>query len=287
MFYLYREDVEEFIFDLECLHLRELENREANFLISPAIFDPDHPDRKIGESRGCGNIRYLQHLWLDFENGELQPAAIAELFPHHRLVVMNTFNHTPEKPRFRAIFLTSGPLTPEAYEELWDQIAAKIEDSGYWFKQAKPNRQPSGLDYSKRTAASIFYAPCQAKNPADSFFTSYNEGRDLLDPMIWIENSLVPAQEPFVANNDQSPRVVDQAAVDLATKKWRQSRQCPGKGNEMFFAYALALRQAGMDLSNIEQKLSEEARFGRTPDERKHQIPSIIASLRPKSQAWV
>lgn len=111
----------------------------------------------------------------------------------------------------------------------------------------------------------------------------------MLDPAVWIENSIVPSQEPFVANNDQPPNGIDQAAIEKATAEWRQSRLHPGRGNEMFFAYALALRTAGMNLSYIERKLFEESQFGRTPRERKDQISSIIATLKQtarKSPAW-
>ena len=94
------------------------------------------------------------------------------------------------------VFPTSQRLTPEAYEALWDEIAAKLEDAGYSVeKQNQPTSEdsrPSGLDRSKRTAVSLFYAPCQAKNPADSFFYYYSEApRQLVDPMLWIENNVV------------------------------------------------------------------------------------------------
>jgi hypothetical protein len=138
----------------------------------------------------------------------------------------------------------------------------------------------------------LFYAPSQCRNPADSFFRYYNDGsRELLDPVIWIDNSIVPLQERFIANdqslNDQ--RQLNQAAIDLATENWRQSMHHPGKGNDMFFAYARALRKAGMNLYEMEAKLIEESEFGRSPNERKQQIPSIIATLKQstrKNPAW-
>jgi hypothetical protein len=183
------ENTDEFISGLKSWHSRALRNKEDNFLISPAIFDPNHPNREPNDKggyqqKGRNNICYLQHIWLDFENGDLKPDEIADLFPHLRLVVFNTFNHTAAEPRFRVIFLTSQQCTPDDYEILWDNIAVKIEDSGYWVKKEKRHLRPSGLDCFGRSPHFLFFAPCQSKkNPADSFFRYYNEpDRQLLDP---------------------------------------------------------------------------------------------------------
>jgi hypothetical protein len=141
------------------------------------------------------NIQYLHHIWFDFENGELKPNEMAELFPLNQMFVFNSYNHTADAPRFRVIFPTSQRLTSEAYEAVWDNVAAKLKDAGYWVgnndQRTSRNFRPSGLDVTKRTPTSIYYAPCQAKNAADSFFRYYGEApRQLLNPMVWIENSV-------------------------------------------------------------------------------------------------
>jgi hypothetical protein len=53
-----------------------------------------------------------------------------------------------------------------------------------------------------------------------------------------------------------------------------------GSGDMMFFGLALALRRTGMNLPEIEMTLRGEAQFGRSPKERRAQIPSIMNSLR-------
>src|SRR5262249_27449557 len=63
-------------------------SKENNILISPAIFDPD---RAKGTNRGIGNIVYLQHLWLDFENGDLRPKEFAAVFPQIKMLITNTY----------------------------------------------------------------------------------------------------------------------------------------------------------------------------------------------------
>jgi hypothetical protein len=269
-----------------------VENKEANFLMSPAIFDPNHPDREGTKRRGLKNIRYLRHIWFDFEKGELKPEEIAELFPLNQLVIFNTYNHTAGNPRFRVIFPTSQRLPSEGYEAVWDNVAAKLRHAGYTVgnkdQQTSKNSRPSGLDDTKRTAASVFYAPCQAKNPADSFFHYYNEAhRQLLDPVLWLDNSVVPFRAPFIPKNrsydgpEIDQKKVDLAAVEEATRIWRQCP--PGTGNDSFFSYALSLRSAGMSLEQIEDKLEEEAKSAspRSRDDRKAQILGIMKSLQP------
>ena len=103
------------------------------------------------------------------------------------MVIFNTYNHTADAPRFRVIFPTSQRLPSEAYEAVWDNFAAKLRHAGYTVgnkdQQTSNNSRPSGLDCSGRSAAHLYYAPCQAKNPAESSFRSYVEDpRQLLDP---------------------------------------------------------------------------------------------------------
>src|SRR6185369_5573896 len=77
----------EFVDFLRILHQRPSTEKDDNILTSPAVFDPE---RVSGTRRGTGNILFLRHLWLDFENGDLPPEAVADLFPHLRMVITNT-----------------------------------------------------------------------------------------------------------------------------------------------------------------------------------------------------
>jgi hypothetical protein len=146
--------------------------------------------------------------------------------------------------------------------------------------------RPSGLDWSKTSPHSLFYLPCQAQNPADSFFLDFGgPSRSPIKPSTWLENIGVPIQpEPeTVPVYETVQRSVNEVLVQEAINTWRSSVAHPGQGNEMLFDLALSLRRAGMSLPEIEVKLREEAQFGRTPTERLAQIPSIMASLRKSS----
>jgi hypothetical protein len=178
-----------------------------------------------------------------------------------------------------------GPLLPDSYELLLDNVARKIEDAGYSIKRGKKARVGlngrSGLDESMRSPTSMFYLPCQAIDPRDSFFIDYNgPGREVLNPLPWIENSVVP----MIPNSEpppwpESPRAdVNDALVQQATSEWRAAPE--HQGNREFFRFAVRLRRAGLSPHEIETTLNAESVFGRSPRERRAQVKSIMASLR-------
>jgi hypothetical protein len=225
---------------------------------------------------------------MDFEKGQLQPDVFPDLFPKTKLLIFNTYSHTRENPRFRVVFPFDVQLSSDEYRLLYHQLIAKIQDAGYEVGRSL-RRPPSGLDISKRTPSSLFYLPCQAKNPDDSFFYDYyhDESRTILDPRKWIEHSVVvvPFPKTPVRPNSElsSSATIDQVKVDEATTNWRQSIDHPGEGNARFWFYAVALRSAGMSSEQIEQTLQIESANARSPSKRKDQIPSIMKSLQ---QSW-
>jgi hypothetical protein len=258
------------------------QNKGENWLISPAVFDPE-----IGPGyRQRGNIKYLRHIWLDFDEGELLPDEFPHLFPHVQMLICNSFNHSSEKPRFHVLLLTSQPMTPEASELGYDCIEAKLRDAGYWVNKKKKSSscpahlRPSGLDWSKRASTSLFYLPSQAADPKQSFFELYEgEGRAPIDVEQWIAAAQI-SPEPQYEPLDQRTGPRNEEAVQIAISEWRQSPQFPNEGNDRFFRLGLGLRAAGMTDSELQATLYEEAYYGRSPEERRRQIPSIMRSLR-------
>src|ERR1019366_3431132 len=101
----------------------------------------------------------------------------------------------------------------------------------------------SGLDDSKRSAASMFFLPCQAKDPTQSFFDVYDgPERTVLDSLAWLNNTLrLDYPEPVVIpfpNNIQ--RTVKQEKVRIATEEWRMANHSEGD-NDRFYRYAQKL----------------------------------------------
>jgi hypothetical protein len=280
-------DIDAFVEFLHVCHEHQPESKKDSYLFSPAVFDPN---RSTEGNRGKENILYLRHIVLDFEDGELQPETLAKLFPDLQMVVTNTFRHTWNKPRFRAVLFTDEPMTAEAYGLIYNSIADKLEEVGYSVERAgkklktsnTPNSRPSGLDWLKIVPTSLFYFPCQAQSPDDSFFIEYMEGRYPLNPSTWIKKSAIPLQPTFESldplGNETSE--VDRAAVELAVKLWRASQVEPGNGHHMFFMLASSLKLAGMDYPEIEMTLRSEADYAYTPGERKGEIPGLIRDLR-------
>ena len=196
-------EIDAFIDFLRKCHERQTNSKAENFLFSPAIFDPN---RSAGTNRGKANIAYLRHIVLDFENGELRPEELPNLFLGLRMVVTNTFSHSSDNPRFRALFPTSEIMTPEVYGLIQGCLADKLEDAGYAVDRGGKRRngarlsnsRPSGLDWSKTLPTSLFYLPCQAQSSGDSFFHDYAEGeRRPLQPGIWLQNMTFPLQPGF------------------------------------------------------------------------------------------
>jgi hypothetical protein len=276
-----------FVEFLHICHEHQPKSKQDSYLFSAAIFDPSLP---TGKQRGKGNVLYLRHVVLDLENGEVRPEDLPRLFPDLQMVITNTFRHTWDKPRFRAVFFTNEIMTPEVYGLIYGWIADKLEQAGYFVnrnnKRQKPSGRshirPSGLDWQASHPTSVFYLPCQGEVPKDSFFHEHINGRYPLNPSTWIENSAIPLQPTFESLDplDNETSEVDWAAVELAVKLWRASQVEPGNGHYMFFMLARSLKLAGMDYPEIEMKLRSEADFAHTPSERKAEIPGLIRDLR-------
>jgi hypothetical protein len=247
------------------------------------VFDPN-PNPIDGKRRRETNIVYCRHLVMDFENGELSPKELPLLFPDIRMVVTNSFSSTREKPRYRAIIPTDQPMTPDAYKAIYDCIAAKLEDGGYYVgnRRRRGATKPSGLDWSKRNAAALFYLPCIAQAKGASFFAYYDDaGRKTLNPVTWLTNTTPEAEvceyyEPWDECLDPPPEI-NHTLVDAARREWRSAPK--GQGNDVYFRFALKLRKAGLSPAEIKAILTEEASYARSPKDRKAQIPSILNTL--------
>jgi hypothetical protein len=282
--YLFCADQETFVRAMAALHARTYDSKDSIPLFSPAIFDPN---REATDSagkptrRGVGNIVSLINIVLDFENGELRPDDVPTLFPDLQMIVTNSFRHANGAPRFRVIILTSKRTGPQAYEALFDAVANKLRDAGYTRSPRRGSQsKKSGLDHSKRSAASLFYLPSQAQEGRDSFFAFYgDDGRRPLDPETWLANAPfgVPAAEGECAASGPDQGTIDPAGVDAAIQRWRIAG--PGEGNDRFFSLAVALKKLGMQSQELKAVLVAEASAGRSPSERAAQIPAIMRSL--------
>jgi hypothetical protein len=291
-----------------------------NALISPAIFDPTLSDET---KRGLENIRAIWGIWLDNDGGDLTFREFARLFPRLRMVIVNSYSSTREKPRWRVFIPTTIAMPIAAHRAIIEQIMQTVNRAGYWSqKQLDTNpriksREHHGFDMSKLTPSSLFYLPCQAKNPSDSFFMDFNDGnRAPLDPYLWAEFAanhvrppepvqivepvlLQPVQQPLPETacpklrlvremlRDEGAVAADQTAArrQAAIDKWRGALR--GNGNAAFFQLGVDLRSTGMNLTEIEATLRQEVYHAQHPVERRNQIKAIMRTLAQRSRREV
>lgn len=316
------EDDDSFIAALRDLHERVVAKEEAG-VFAPAHFDP----AKAAETgRGLDNVTHLRGIWLDNDGGDLTHAAFADLFPYLRIVVWNTASSTAAAPRWRAFIPTSLAMSLDVHALIMAQIERVLNKAGYWGKRQLEKRSGikerrcHGFDESKFNGASLFYLPCQAKDPAHSFFVDYGEGdpnRAPLNLYAWIDDcilSLRPEPEPatavapipiapvamaqpmltaktvcsklqamrdaLAAEQAQTSSGRRDARVAAAVERWHQTAGISGTGHAEFFRLAAALHRAGLDEYEIRLKLQQEAGCSGSSRERRGEIKGILTSLR-------
>jgi hypothetical protein len=307
------DDIEAFIAGLRWWHQFSYERKEENGLISPAIFDPSLSDET---KRGLANIRAIWGIWLDCDGGDLTHEEFARLFPRQRMVIINSYSSTPEKPRWRVFIPTTVAMPISAHQAICQQMMRTLNRAGYWStKQLADNariksRLNHGFDMSKLTPSSLFYLPCQSEHPDGSFFLDHNgHGRKPLDPYQWagyaanhhrpeverttVEVAAEPVQREMphtaCAKLAQFRAMMAQEQAEncrhdreqrhaAAIARWRSAG--PKEGSRAFFQLAVDLRGVGLAMDQIEAVLRQEASYARHPDDRRRQVKFIMRGLR-------
>ena len=297
-------------------HQVHYSKKEDNALISGALFDPS---QSAETDKGLDNITIINGIWLDFDGGDLMPDEFSRIFTDVRWLMFNSFNNGKDGAvKFRVLFPTSTPLTADMYHMIWDIIAERIRGFDYYVgptQKANKNKlagysetRQSGLDYSKRCANSFFYMPCRAVLGKKHTFWKEHWAPEIpiMDPDRWITDfAPLHAQEYAVLPAHQNPRsegfqrlldglavndddgdpadrrqqalAAKAAALAKATSEWRSAPR--NTGNDAFFRYAGRLKIAGLSDVELKQTLMQEAVHGKSPAERRAQIPSIMKSL--------
>ena len=266
-------------------HARVVRCKEDNFLISPAHFDPDAPGSD--KRRGLANIKHVNGLCLDNDGGDLSHAEFAKLFPQLRMLVWNTHSSTRECPRWRCFIPTDTVMSVDEHARLIQQIVMVVRHSGFKFRHQPAEEQSAaakhdGFDRSKFTAASLFYAPCQAASPRDSFFIDYDDPiRAPLAVGQWLENDIaaqaVPEEDVDVGDEpgkEEHGLLGSEPLVNVALNRWRSTPR--GKGHYAFYRLANDLRRSGMGRERARHHLLIEAQNANSPQDRKREIPQLI-----------
>ncbi|MFZ4699117.1 MAG: hypothetical protein ACOYMG_03620, partial [Candidatus Methylumidiphilus sp.] len=302
-------DWEELRGQLRELHGQYQPKKEDGTLISGATFDAG---RSADTSKGLQNIVGIHGVWLDIDNGELKPDEFRRMFPEVRWLIWNSFNNGKDnKRKYRVLFPTTSPMTPEIYHTIWDTIAERIKSFGYYvgsvssYEKEKSTGRPlppfSGLDVSKRTANSFFYVPCRAGLGKNHTFWMENWGDEtpVLNPDDWALR-IQPVKQEYRAvavrdggKTDDLMRLIgaikasdtkqdsneERTAhkVVEARRMWRNAFE--HTGHDEFWNLALRLKRAGLEHGDIEDILNQEAQYGRSPKDRRAEIKSIMKRL--------
>jgi hypothetical protein len=312
--------LDDLIDGLRLFHSTELSSKEDSGLISPAIFDPA---LSAETKRGLDNIRAIWGIWLDNDGGDLNPDQFARMFPRLRVVICNSYSSTRQKPRWRVFIPTTLAMSVRAYRAIVSQIMLTVNEAGFWSrKQLEDGRQRKsskhhGFDMSKLVPCSLFYLPCQARDPADSFFVDYNdERRSPLDPYVWAKTAAnrslpepVPEIVPAAPTTQPTPNIpvidihstlspMDRLRATLRNQQratqsnwlaeqrqatittWRNTAK--GDGNRAFFLLASNLARLGIAQAEIKAILSAEAAYAHSPKERRQQIKTIMTAIRKR-----
>ena len=147
------------------------------------------------------------------------------------------YSSTAEEPRWRVFIPTTIAMPIAAYKAIGEQIMRTVNRAGYWSQKqldADPrikSRKTHGFDMGKLTPSSLFYLPCQAQDPRDSFFIDHNSAsRQPLDPYVWAgyaANHHRPEPEPSATvAQPVSPTVVPTEPMPpTVCPKLRQMRE--------------------------------------------------------------
>ncbi|MFP5515041.1 MAG: DEAD/DEAH box helicase family protein [Alphaproteobacteria bacterium] len=188
-------NAEYFIAELRSLHRVVVDAKHRdNVLLNTTVFDPTlSPDT----ARGLANIVYIWGIWLDIDDGEMPPDFIPRhILPTTRMVVYNSHSGGNS---YRVFIPTKQRMHIRSYAEIVRQIVQEVEQAGYVGKRQRSKTKPlHGIDASKYTPNSLFYLPCQARDPAESFFEDWNQTRrTLLDVDAYVERSVYRSPEEF------------------------------------------------------------------------------------------
>ncbi len=145
-----------------------LTRKEKGKLFSPAQFAP-------GTTRKAENVIDLCAVVLDFDNG-VDPADFIADWKEKGLAFWwhNTFNHTPEKPKWRAIFPLASPIPAVQWARAWE---AASEYLGH-----------GQCDVAAKNPDRIYYMPSRPAEADKTLFESEGNEGFLLDPKILLRS---------------------------------------------------------------------------------------------------
>jgi TPR repeat protein len=144
---------------------------------------------------------------------------------------------------------TTRPMTPDEYQSITDYIMDQLVKIGF-HNDKSDDKKSHGIDRTKLHPASLFFAPCQAQDPKDSFFTLY-EGQTL-NPSHWLPHiekqkpkTLVTKPCSIVQNGPLS--WIQTEGAKKAVEKYLAVPAGQGKRHSAYFNLARTLKWLGLN----------------------------------------
>jgi hypothetical protein len=199
---------ERFVADMESYSKANvLADKHDNFLLNTAVMRT-HSDRKKE------NVVLTTAILLDIDDGDLPHdefhRIFSEVYPFSHFVT-NSAGRRAGHEKYRAFFFVKEAMTPETHETVFDHLVDLLEKQGYYtaplantkaYKKRILKRNPlakfTGIDMSKRSVNSMFYAPCTIEGLEEyRFFEKFKCGsRDFvkhaIDPAVIVKYAPQP-----------------------------------------------------------------------------------------------
>jgi hypothetical protein len=247
--------------------------------------EPHHEKNEVplfsaGDSRRKDEHTASSILVLDYDGGKVGPREFAAAIPFLKMVTVTTWSNTDENPRWRLLIPITRPVTYEEHRTLSEAIdALSLASLGLAMGPSARLFDPASFK-----AVQLYRLPCQRSDTGEKAMVDNFTGSDrlALDVDHWLTHfPSAPKprkrREGASSQDGGSGAVVNEAAVQSAVSRWRAAPA--GKGNDEFIVLGGSLKRAGMARWEVEARLTAEAAFGRSPDERKAQVQTVLKSL--------
>lgn len=273
-------------------------------LVSPAFYNP----LWVGKGkRGKMNVVFASGIMMDYDNSELTPETLAEIFDALQCVTYSTYSNSPGNLRYRLYIPTTRPMLIPEYTAIVDEIIRVIEEAGYHGRNkspAKPNGSGSesesdrftmggnlkrhGIDMGKRGPYSLFHLPCRSPTGHGFFNDHSGPGRAPLDVNQWLL-SLPPIEESQPRQTRSNYNYADRAhtltqrqrdGIEGAMAEWFRTGTLPKQGNDAMWVLYASLRDLHLPDDIMEEHMRTAADTANSPKDRHEQVDHLMSNLR-------
>ena len=279
------DNTDELFKEFKTEHKNYYQKKEDNYLITPALFLPS--DEEVG-GRTLDDVSIIGSIWLDNDGGGISENDFQHMFPHHEYIICNTYSSTKAEPKFRIIYPTKRPMIKAEYDLIVRDIMNVLFHNGYDVKEGN-GRIKHGFDPSKFNAASMFYIPCQSKEPGGNRLKRYNKG-SLLNPDDYLERLLPEINQKsdiIRPVEDSGNRFRNEAGIIKALAVWDSVRNIEKIGHNSFYTLGFHLSLCGMTEFDLRTTLNEQAYSARFTKRRLKEIDGIIRTLKMKNMFMI